>query len=139
MEMTRESAGYGYGYGRSDRFDKAPVRQKAAARPEKRTSAAARRALVLIVAAVVAAMCMGLIYMKARVYMAQREVNDIQSQIKAAQRDGSVLSEQLSEAMNVNSIMSRAQALGMAYPSGDQVLYVAPGAGKKSVEMKNDN
>jgi cell division protein FtsL len=139
MEMTRECAGYGYGYGRPDRFDEAPVRPKAAARPAKKASAAARRTLVLVMATVVAAMCIGLVYMKARVYMAQREVNDIQARIKTAQREGSVLSEQLSEAMNVNSIMSRAQALGMAYPSGDQVLYVAPGAARQSVEMKNDN
>lgn len=139
MEMTRECAGYGCGYGARSRFDEAPVRQAAAARPAKRASAATRRTLVLLVAAVVAAMCIGLVYMKARVHMAQREVNDIRKQIQAAQREASTLSEQLSEAMNVNSIMSRAEALGMSYPSGDQVLYVAPGAGRQSVEMKNDN
>lgn len=102
-----------------------PVETVAQPRPASRHAVFFRRALVLVSAIVAATVCIGLLYMKAQVFKAQRDVNDIRKQIVAADKLNSTLNEQLSEAMNVNTIMEKAAALGMGYPDGSQVLYVS--------------
>ncbi len=108
-----------------------PVRTQRA----KAQSALLRRTLVMVAAIAAAAICIGLLYMKAQVFKTQREINSIRKQIAVADKLNSNLSEQLSEATNINIIMERATALGMGYPDNNQVLYVSLG-GKPNVEMK---
>ena len=113
-----------------------PVEVAAAPRRAKKQALLFRRALVLMTAIFAAAVCIGLLYMKAQVFKAQREVNDIRKQIVAADKLNGNLSEQLSEAMNINTIMAKAAELGMGYPESNQVLYVSLGDGAASIEMK---
>ncbi len=109
-----------------------PVRPSAT----KKQAVLLRRTLVMVTAIVAAAVCIGLLYMKAQVFKTQREINNIRSQIAAADKLNGNLSEQLSEATNINTIMERATALGMGYPDSSQMLYVSLGGSKPNVEMK---
>jgi cell division protein FtsL len=137
MEMSRTSTAFDYSrYCEPKEYKRPIMRTKPAA---SRSAVMIRRALVLFIAMATAAVCIGLVYMKAQVYKTQREVNEIQTQIKQAQRLNSSLNEQLNEAMNINAIMSRAERLGMTYPAEDQVLYVNRDEGKANIEMKNKN
>jgi cell division protein FtsL len=110
-------------------------RPAVAVRPAQRSGVMARRAVMMIAAVFVAAVCIGLVYMKAQVYMAQRDINTIRNEIKVAERANSNLSEQYSEATNISTIMEKATTLGMGYPSGDQILYVSL-TGTNKTEMK---
>ena len=112
------------------------VAGQTAVRPVSRRAIILRRAIVLTIAVLAAAVCIGLLYVKAMVFKAQREVNDIREEITTAQKLGSTLSEQLNQATNVNTIMERAAALGMGYPEGDQVLYVSLAESSPDVKMK---
>jgi len=96
----------------------------------------ARRAVVMVVAVMSAVVCIGLLYVKAQIFMAQRDINTTQASINKVERLNSVLSEQYSETMDINTIMDRASKLGMGYPSANQVLYVNLSGNTVSVEMK---
>jgi cell division protein FtsL len=136
MEMTRASTAFDYNrYSGRDTY----MENKAAIKSDTRSRSIPRVVLLLFVSLFVAAICIALLYVKAQVYMAQREANSIQSQINDAERLNSTLSEELSEAMNVNTIMEKAEKLGMSYPTGDQILYVSMGENPASIEMKNSN
>jgi cell division protein FtsL len=138
MELTRESTAFDYGaYFERVEYDRTAA-AAAPAKPVKKRGAAMRYTLLLIAAAAVAAVCIAWLCMKAQVYKSQREVNDVQAKIKAAQRLNSDLNQQLNQAKNVDSIMSRAQALGMGYPDNSQVLYVNLAGDRSNVEMKNN-
>lgn len=128
------SASTAYDYRRYDEREEreAPV----SAKPVRRSAIMLRRALIFTAAILTAAVCIGFLYMKAQVYKSQRDVNTARQEIETAQRLNSELSVQLSEATNINVIMDKASALGMGYPSGDQVLYVALSTGTTSIEMK---
>ncbi len=112
-----------------------PVEAPSRAKPAKAQAVLLRRMLVMVAAIVAAAVCIGLLYMKAQVFKTQREINGIRTQIAAADKLNSNLSEQLSEATNINTIMERATVLGMGYPDNSQVLYVSLD-GNHNVEMK---
>lgn len=107
-----------------------------AARPINRRGIALRRTLVLVTAVAAAAVCIGLLSMKAQVFKAQREVNDVNMKISEARKLNDDLTQRLNEAMNVNTIMEKAGKLGMKYPSGSQMLYVSLDGNGTSVEMK---
>jgi cell division protein FtsL len=106
-------------------------------RPVDRSIIMARRVIVMAVSILAAAVCIGLIYMKAQVFMAQRDINNTQTKIAEAQKTNSILNEQYNEAINTNTIMKKAGELGMGYPAADQILLVTMSSGTKSIEMKS--
>jgi cell division protein FtsL len=108
-----------------------------AARPVRRSAIMTRRVLMMTAAVMVAAVCIGLLYLKAQTFGAQRDINNLQKQITAAEQLNSNLNEQYSEATNINAIMDKAAKLGMGYASSEQVLYVPLTGGSKNIEMNN--
>jgi cell division protein FtsL len=126
-----------YDYRRYDDREQAEEYARPARRPADRAVLMARRVLLLSVAVLVAVICIAMVYVKAQVFMMQREVNQTQQDIKAARQINSSLNEQYNEATNINTIMERASGLGMGYPSGDQMLVVSMEGQKAGVEMKN--
>lgn len=101
-----------------------------------RQTVMARRVVVMVVTVIAAAVCIGLLYVKAQVYMVQRDINNTQKQIDQVERQNSILQEQYNEAMDINTIMDKATQLGMGYPSTDQVLYVNLTGKNDDVTMK---
>jgi cell division protein FtsL len=132
----RTSTSFDYNdYGRREDYDRQTDARAAVKKAADRRAVMARRVLVMFVAVLAAGVCIGLLYVKAQIYMAQRDINTTQAAIHTADKLNSVLQEQYSEAMDVNKLMDRAKLLGMGYPTGDQVLYVDL-AGTGTVEMK---
>ncbi len=113
--------------------------QQAAARARQRRhnafALAVRRAVAMLAAVMIAAVCVGLLYVKAQVYRTQRDVNSLQTKIVEAERKNSTLNEQYNEAANIYVIMEKAEDLGMTYPDAKNVLYVDT---SKSTSIKNN-
>ncbi len=107
-------------------------------RQASRSAVMTRRVAVMMVAVLVATICIGMLYVKAQVFMAQRHVNQTRNAISEAKRLNSMLTEQYNQATNINTIKDKAGKLGMGYPSSDQILYVSV-AENADVTMKNDN
>lgn len=115
--------------------------ERTAAPRTRQTSRAAvmtRRVAVMMVAVLIATICIGMLYVKAQVFMAQRHVNQTRNAISEAKRINSVLTEQYNQATNINMIKDKAGKLGMGYPSAEQILYVQASE-NADVTMKNGN
>ena len=126
-----------YDYRREDDETERRERNAARKRQQRRNAAALvmRRTVALLGAVMVAAVCVGLLYVKSQVYHAQLDVNKLLVNIDEAERQNSSLNEQYNEAVNINVIMDRAEDLGMDYPDPKNVLYVNVGT---DTSMKND-
>lgn len=121
-------------YGEQEEYERC---EKPAQKPASRAAVMTRRAVLLLAALIVAAICIGMVYVKAQVFMTQRHVNETRNAIIEAKQQHSVLSEQYNQATNLNTIMDKAGRLGMGYPSAEQILYVSVQGSPADMEMKN--
>lgn len=128
-----------YDYRRYGEQEESEYAAKPRQRQAGRAAVMTRRVAVMMVAVLVATLCIGMLYVKTQVFMAQRHVNQTRNAISEAKRVGSVLTEQYNQATNINTIKDKAGMLGMGYPSADQILYVTAEKDAADVTMKNGN
>lgn len=99
---------------------------KAQPRAAHRVAALTEKGMLAIVVAsvVLFSVMVGLIYTKYVIAQTQLEINALQDQIHEQMNEQTRLQEKLERAGSVSSIMERASALGMAQPTGSQILVV---------------
>ena len=57
----------------------------------------------------------------------QYDINTINSQIQQTEREVQNLQVQIKQASNINNLQTRAEEMGMVYPSFDQIAYLDSG------------
>ncbi len=64
------------------------------------------------------------VWVTARAAEIQYELNTINKQIQATQREVQNLEVKIKSASNINNLETKAEELGMVYPSFDQIVYL---------------
>lgn len=116
---------------RSTKYGPAPRMQR---RP---VSVSARGMLAIVVVTVlVFSVLVALITVKYRIAETQLEINRINNEIHEKTAERTRLEERLERAGSITNLMNRAAALGMAQPTGEQILYITlPGSDDREAMM----
>ncbi len=129
-------------YPRMRRIETRKEEPAAVVRPRRRAVSLSAKGMMaaVLVSVVLFAALVGLVYVKYMISETQLEINSLNTQIHELNNEKSRLEEKLDRETNIQDIMTRASALGMAQPTSEQILTITlPGDGvQESMALQGD-